>query len=34
MKHQGLGGVVFFYGWSFRDPAGKVFRQNQPSWWE
>ena len=33
MKQQGLGGVVFFYGWRFLDPQGNASWQNQPEWW-
>lgn len=34
MRAQGLGGVVFFYGWMFRDPDGTTHWQNEPEWWE
>lgn len=34
MKEQGLGGVVFFYGWVFRDPDGSGHWQNEPGWWD
>lgn len=35
MKPQGIGGVVFFYGWLFRAPEeGASFWQNEPGWRE
>lgn len=34
MKEQGLGGIVLFYGWAFRDSAGKMLWQNQEPWWD
>lgn len=35
MKAQGIGGVLFFYGWLFREPGkGASFYQNEPGWRE
>jgi hypothetical protein len=35
MKAQGIGRVVFFYGWLFREPGeGASFWQNEPGWRE
>ena len=34
MKAQGLGGVVFFYGWMFRDADGTGHWQDEPAWWD